>query len=159
MIKIMLIRTISCFAVAAAFALLAACTPTPPPAQAGQPVPPGPTSDEVANYATAEMQYRRGMVTGNDDMVAGASETFQQIPREIFSRQAPRLFEAEVACERYRVAEPDATGRSIPTAFEPQCHDIGWRYDGATNAIGQDLRARIAAADFATIAQAGPTHR
>lgn len=155
MLKIVLIRTMACFAVAAAFAPLAACTPNSPPVQAAQPIPPGPTSDELANYAEAEMQYRLGMVTGNDDAVTRASETFRQIPREIFSRQAPPLFEAELVCERYRVAGPDATGRNIPAAFEAQCHYIGGRYNEATNAIRQDLRARIAASDFATIAQAG----
>jgi len=155
MIKTVLIRTIAGPAVAAACALLAGCAPSPAPVQA---IPPGPTSDEVVNYATAQMQYRFGLATGNGDAVAEANETFRQIPREIFSRQDPKLFEAELVCERYRVAGPAATGRSVPTPVEPQCQNIEWRYNEATNAIRQDLEARIAAADFATIAQAGAAH-
>ena len=155
MIKTVLIRTIAGPAVAAACALLAACAPSPAPVQA---IPPGPTPVEVVNYATAQMQYRFGLATGNGDAVAEANETFRQIPREIFSRQDPKLFEAELVCERYRVAGPAATGRSVPTPVEPQCQNTERRYNQATNAIRQGLEARIAAADFATIAQAGAAH-
>ena len=158
MIKTVLIRTIARPAVAAACALLAACTPFPTPVQAVQPIPPGPTPEEVANCATAQMQYRFGLATGNGKAVARANETFRQIPREIFYRQDPKLFEAEVVCERYRVAGPAATGRSVSTPIDPQCQNIEWRYNEATNAIRRDLEARIAAADFATIAQAGAAH-
>jgi hypothetical protein len=87
MIKIVLIRTIDRLAVAAAFALLAACEPSLPPVEAGQPIPPGPTPGELADYATAQMQYRFGLATGNGDVVAEANETFRQIPAEIFFRQ------------------------------------------------------------------------
>ena len=158
MIKTVLIRTIARPAVAVACALLAACTPFPTPVQAVKAIPPGPTPDEVANYATAQMQYRFGLATGNGDAVAKANETFRQIPLEIFSRQDPKLFEAEVVCERYRMAGPAAAGRSVSTLIEPQCQNIEWRYNEATNAIRQDLEARIATADFATIAQAGAAH-
>jgi hypothetical protein len=153
MIKTVLIRTIALPALAAICALLAACAP-----QAVQAIPPGPTPDEVADYATAQMQSRRGLATGNGDAVAEADKTFRQLPREIFSRKDPTLFEAEVVCERYRVAEPAATGPSVSTPIERQCENIERRYSEATNAIRQDLEARIAAADVATIAQAGAAH-
>ena len=158
MIKTVLIRTIAHPAVAAVCALLAACTSYSAPVPAVQTIPPGPTPEEVANYATAQMQYRSGLATGNGDAVAKANETFRLISREIFSRQDPKLFEAEVLCERYRVARPAATGRSVPTLIEPRCQNIEWRYNEATNAIRRDLEARIADADFATIAQAGAAH-
>ena len=134
----------------AAFTLLAACEPNLPPDQAGPPIPPGPTPGELADYATAQMQYRLGLATGNGDAVRKANETFYQIPREIFSRQDPRLFAAEVVCERYLVA-----ANSIPS---PQCRDIEWRYNDATKAIRRDVEARIATAQFATVAQAGAAH-
>jgi hypothetical protein len=153
MIKTVLIRTIALPALAAICALLAACAPQPV-----QAIPPGPTPDEAADYATAQMQYRFGLATGNGDAVADADKTFRQIPREIFSRQDPTLFEAEVVCERYRVAGPAATGPSVSTPIERQCQNIEWRYSEATNAIRHDLEARIAAGDFATIAQAGAAH-
>ena len=152
MIKTVPIGTI---AVAAACALLAGCTSYSAPVPAVKTISPGPTPEEVANYATAQMQYRSGLATGNGDVVAKANETFRQIPREVFSRQDPKLFEAEVLCERYR---PAATGRSVSTLIEPRCQNIEWRYNEATNAIRRDLEARIAAADFATIAQAGAAH-
>jgi len=158
MIKTVLIRTIARPAITAACALLAACTPFPTPVQAVQAIPPGPTPDEVADYATAQMQYRFGLATGNGDAVAEANEMFRKIPREIFSRQDPKLFEAEVVCERHRVARPAATDRSVSTLTEPQCQNIEWRYNEATNAIRQDLETRIATADSATIAQAGAVH-
>ena len=155
MIKTMPFRTIGRPVVAAAGALLAACAPSSAPVQA---IPPGPTPDEVANYATAQMQYRFGLAIGNGDAVAEANETFRQISREIFSRQDPKLFEAEVVCERYPVAGPAATGRSVPTLIEPQCQNIEWRYNEATTAIRRDLGARIGADDLATIAQMGAAH-
>jgi hypothetical protein len=158
MIKTVLIRTIALPAFAAICALLAACAPYPAPVEPVQAIPLGPTPDEVANYATAQMQYRFGLATGNDDAVAVADDTFRQIPREISSRQDPKLFEAQVVCERYRVAGPAATGRTVSTPIEQQCQNIEWRYNEATNAIRQDLEARIAAADLATIAQAGAAH-
>jgi hypothetical protein len=104
------------------------------------------------------MQHRFGLATGNGDAVAKANETFRQIAREIFSRQDPKLFEAEVICERYRVAGPTATAGSESTRTEPQCQNIEWRYNEAMNAIRQNLEARIATADSATIAQAGAAH-
>ena len=158
MIKAVLIKSIGRPAVVAACGLLAACASYTAPAQAVRANPPGPTPDEVANYATAQMQHRFGLATGNGDVVAKANETFRQIAREIFSRQDPKLFEAEVICERYRVAGPTATAGSVSTRTEPQCQNIEWRYNEATNAIRQDLEARIATADSATIAQAGAAH-
>jgi hypothetical protein len=35
-----------------------------------------------------------------------ATNTFSLIASEILSRQDPKLFDAQVLCERYRVAEP-----------------------------------------------------
>jgi hypothetical protein len=150
MVRTVLIRKTTRPLVAAAFALLAACEPNLPPVQEAQPIPPGPTPGELADYATAQMQYRLGLATGNGDAVKNANETFYQIPREIFSRQDPRLFAAEVACERYLVA-----ANSMPI---PQCQNIEWRYNEATKAIRRDVEARIVAANFATIAQAGAAH-
>ena len=158
MIKTVLVRTTAHPAVAAVCALLAACTSYSAPVPAVQTIPPGPTPEEMANYATAQMQYRSGLAIGNGDVVAKANETFRQIPREIFSRQDPKLFEAEVLCERYRVARPAATDRSLPTLIEPRCQNIEWRYNEATSAIRRDLETRTAAADFAIIAQAGAAH-
>ena len=158
MIKTVLIKSIGRPAVVAACGLLAACASYTAPAQAVRANPPGPTPDEVANYATAQMQHRFGLATGNGDVVAKANETFRQIAREIFSRQDPKLFDAEVICERYRVAGPTITARSVSTLTEPQCPNIEWRYTEATNAIRQDLATRIATADSATIAQAGAAH-
>jgi hypothetical protein len=155
MIKAVLIRTTGHAAVAAACALLAACASYPAPVQA---IPPGPNPDELAYYAEAQTQYRIGLATGNDDAVAEANETFRQIPRAIFYRQDPATFKAELLCERYRVPGPAPTGRNMPTLFEPQCRNIEWRYYRATSAIRQDLEARIAAANYATIAQAGAAH-
>ena len=158
MIKTVLIRTIALPAFAAICALLAACAPYRAPVEPVQAIPLGPTPDEVANYAKAQMQYRFGLATGNDDAVAVADDTFRQIPREISSRQDPKLFEAEVICERYRIAGPAATARSVPALTGPECQNIEWRYNEATNAIRRDLDARIATADTATIAQAGAAH-
>ena len=155
-IKTVLIRTINRLAVVTAFALLTACEPNLPPVQEGQPIPPGPTPGELADYATAQMQYHLGLAIGNGDAVKKASETFYQIPREIFSRQDPRLFDAKLVCERNQVTGRTATG--VPRLFEPQCQTIERRYNEATIAIRQDLEARITAADHATIAQAGTAH-
>jgi hypothetical protein len=155
MIKTVLIRTIGRPALAAACAMLCACTPYPAPVQA---IPPGPTPDELAYYAAAQTQYRLGLATGNDDAVAAANETFRKIPRAIFCREYPSLFKAELVCERYRVAGPDATSRGMPILFEPQCQNIEWRYNEATHAIRRDIEARIAAANFAIIAQAAAAH-
>ena len=149
MVRTVLIRTTSRPLVAAAFALLAACEPNLPPVQEAQAIPPCPTPGELADYATAQMQYRLGLATGNGDAVKRASETFYQIPREIFSRQDPRLFAAEVVCDGLVVAN------SMPT---PLCQNIEWRYNEATKAIRRDVEARIVAANFATIAQAGAAH-
>lgn len=158
MIKTVLIKSIGRPAVVAACGLLAACASYTAPAQAVRANPPGPTPDEVANYATAQMQHRFGLATGNGDVVAKANETFRQIAREIFSRQDPKLFEAEVICERYRIAGPAATARGVPALTGRECQNIEWRYNEATNAIRRDLDARIATADTATIAQAGAAH-
>jgi hypothetical protein len=147
MIETMLIRTIG---LAAAGAVVAACASNPPPIQA---LAPGPTPEEVSEYARAQTHYGLGLATGNGDEVAEAQGTFRQIPREIFSRQDPRVFEAELVCEQHPAAGPAAD--SMPTRFEPQCRNIEQRYDAATNAIRRDLEARIAAADLAIIAQAG----
>ncbi len=102
------------------------------------------------------MQYRSARASGNGDVVIQAANTFLSISQEILSRQDPRLFDARVVCERYRVAglrDP----RDVRSTFEPQfvrdCEHIGWRYNEATIAIRRDLDARIAAADLATIAQ------
>ena len=151
MIKTVLIGHL---AVVATCALLAACEPSSPPVQALPPIPPGPTSNEVADYATAQMHYRQGLATGDGNAVATANETFRQIPREIFSRQNPTRFDAKLVCERNRVAAPTAT-KVVPSPFGPECRNIEWRYNEATAAIRQDLQARIAAADYATVAQGG----
>ncbi len=153
MIKTVLIRTIALPAPAAICTLLAACAPQPV-----QAISPGPTPDEVADYTTAQMQYRFGLAAGNGDAVEEANETFRQIPRESSSRQDPKLFEAEVVCERYRVAGPATTGRSVSTPIEQQCQNIELRYNQATNAIRRVLESGIAAADLSTIAQAGAAH-
>jgi hypothetical protein len=138
----------------AACALLAACAqPTPV-----QPLSPGPTPGEVADYARAQAHYRSGLASGNDDLVIKATDTFSLIAREVLSRQDPRLFNAQVVCESYQVAGPQYR-RDTQTTYDPQfvqdCQRISWRYNQATVAIRRDFEARIAAADRATIAQAG----
>jgi hypothetical protein len=139
---------------AAACALLAACAqPTPV-----QPLPPGPTPGEVADYARAQSHYRSGLASGNGDLVIEATDTFSLIAREVLSRQDPRLFDAQVVCERYQVAGPRYR-RDTQTTYDQQfvqdCQPISRHYNQATMAIRRDLEARIAAADRATIAQAG----
>jgi hypothetical protein len=139
---------------AAACALLAACAQPATPVQA---LSPGATPEEVVDYAGAQAQYRSAQASGNDDVVMQAANTFLRIPQEILSRQDPRLFDARVVCERYRVAGP-RDPRDVRSTFEPQfvqdCEHIDWRYNEATMAIRRDLEARITAADLATVAQA-----
>jgi hypothetical protein len=140
---------------AAACALLSACAQPPPPVQA---LPPGPTPAEVTDYAIAQAQYRAATASGNADVVAHAENTFWSISQEILSRQDPRLVDAWEMCQQYRVAAP-RNQRDVRSTFEPQfvrdCENIGRRYDAATSVIRRDLEARIAAADLATVAQAG----
>jgi hypothetical protein len=135
--------------------VLAACAQPQVPVE---PIPPGPSPAEIADYAAAQAQNRRGQATGNDDDIAQTLYSSRQISAEILARQDPRLFDAYSLCESYRVAGP--RGRlGMPSHFEPQfvrpCDRIAWRYDEETAAIRSDLEARIAAADRATIAQAG----
>ena len=143
---------------AAACVLLAACAQPATPVQA---LPPGATPEEVVGYARAQAQYRSAQASGNDDVVMQAANTFLSISQEILSRQDPRLFDARVVCERYRVAGP-RDPRDVRSTFEPQfvqdCEHIDWRYNEATIAIRRDLEARIAAADLTTIAQARAGH-
>ncbi len=147
MIKTVLIRTIGSLAVAGAIALLTACEPYPWPEQA---IPPGPSPNEVADYATAQIHFRQGLATGDGDAVASANEAFRQIPRAILFRENPKLVDAKLVCERNRIA--GATTMAAP--FGLQCRNIEWRYNEATTAIRHDLEARITAADYATIRQA-----
>ena len=141
--------------IAAGCALLAACAPPPAPVRA---LPPGATPEEVADYARALAQYRAALASGNDDVAAQAVDTWSGIAQVILSRQDPGLFEARMVCERYRVAGP-RDPPDVRSSFAPQfvrdCQHIDWRYNQATSAIRQDLEARIAAADLATVAQAG----
>ena len=141
--------------VTAAYALLAACAQPPPPPPPVQALPPGATPAEVVDYATAQTQYRAAQASGNGDVVMQAMNTFSQ---EILSRQDPRLLEAWEVCERYRMTRPHDP-RDVRSTFEPafvrDCENIDRRYNQATVAIRRDLEARIAAADLATVAQAG----
>jgi hypothetical protein len=146
------------FTAAAACALLAACTQPPTPVQ---PLPPGPTPQEVADYASARAQYRSGLASGNGDIVARATNTFLLIAQEILSRQDPSLFDAWVVCERYP-ADGLRDRRDRRSTYQPQfvqdCRRIDGRYNQETIAIRRDLDARVAAADRATIAEAGVAH-
>jgi hypothetical protein len=86
-----------------------------------------------------------------------ATHTFSAISEEILSRQDPKLFDAQVVCEGYRVAGPrDRPDRRM--TYEPRlvqdCERIEWRYNQATMAIRRELEARIATADAAILAQA-----
>ena len=148
----------SAFMVAAACALLAACAKPATPVQL---LPPGPTPDEVADYARAQAQYRSALASGNGDAVMRATNTFSLIAQEILSRQDPRLFDAEMVCERYPEVGPHDR-RDARSTYEPQfareCERINSRYNQATVAIRRDLEATTAAADRATIAQAGAGH-
>ncbi len=138
--------------------LLAGCAQPQVPVQ---PLPPGPSPAEIADYAATQAQNRRGQATGNDDDIAQALYSSRQISAEILARQDPRLLDAYSLCESYRVAGP-RTRLGIPSHFEPQfvrpCDRIAWRYDEETAAIRSDLEARIAAADRATMAQAATGH-
>lgn len=151
MIKTVLMKMIGC----AGFAMLVACAEQPPTPTYS--LPAGPTPAEVDNYAAAQATYRSAQAVGNGDAVTQALYTFSQIPQEILSRQDPRLFDAQAACARYRVAETYPRN-GMRTSFEPQfryaCVDIEFRYTDATEAIRKDLDARIAAADRAIIAKA-----
>src|SRR6516165_6735806 len=124
---------------AAVCALLAACAQPPTPVQA---LAPGPTPDEVADYARAQARYRSGLASGDGDLVIKATDTFSLIAQEVLSRQDPRLFEAQVVCERYRVAGPEYR-RDTQTTYDPQflqdCQRISRRYNQATMAIRRDL--------------------
>jgi hypothetical protein len=141
--------------IAAGCALLAACAPPPTPVRA---LPPGATPEEVADYATALAQYRTARASGNDDVLMQAVDTWSGISEEILSRQDPALFEARMVCERYRVAGPQDPPDKR-SSFAPQlvrdCQHIDRRYNQAASAIRRELEARIAAADLATVAQAG----
>jgi hypothetical protein len=79
-----------------------------------------------------------------------------KFPEKFSSDKIRGCSDAKLVCERNQVAGRSATG--VPTLFEPQCQNIEWRYSEAAIAIRQDLDARITAADFATIAQAGAAH-
>ena len=142
---------------AAACALLAACAQPAPV----QPLPPGPTPDEVADYARAQAHYRSGLASGNGDLVIKATDTFSLVAQEVLSRQDPSLFDAQVVCQRYQAAGPQYR-RDTQTSYDPQfvqdCQRISWRYNQAAMAIRRDLEARIAAADRASIAHGGGAH-
>jgi hypothetical protein len=141
--------------IVAVCALLAACAPPPTPVRA---LPPGATPEEVADYARALVRYRWARASGNDDVVAQAIDTWSGISEEILSRQDPGLFDARMVCERNRVAGPQDPP-DMRSSFAPQfvrdCQHIDRRYNQATSAIRRDLEAKIAAADLATVAQAG----
>jgi hypothetical protein len=64
----------------------------------------------VADYARAQTQYRSGLASGDGDLVIKATDTFSLIAQEVLSRQDPRLFDAQVVCERYPVAGPHDPG-------------------------------------------------
>jgi hypothetical protein len=142
------------FTAAVVYALLAACAQAPAPIQ---PLPPGPTADEVADYARAQVQYRYGLASGNGDDVMQATNTFSLISREILSRQDPRLFDAQVLCEGYRVAA-SRDGSGLRSTYEPQfvqdCRRTDGRYNQETLAIRRHLEAKIAATGRATIREA-----
>ena len=71
------------------------------------------------------------------------------------------MFDAQVVCERYQVGGP-RNGRGPQSTYETQfvqdCQRVDGRYGQETIAIRRDLEARIAAADRATVAQAGVGH-
>jgi hypothetical protein len=130
-----------------------------PPEQSVKPIPPGPSAAELADYAIAQTQYRYGLATGDADAISDATMTFWQIPREIFSRQDPRLFAAVLVCEAYRGQTPAATGETTSSPSQLRCQSVEQRYNEATIAIRRDVEAKIAAANSATIAQAGAGRR
>jgi hypothetical protein len=146
------------FMAAPACAVLLACAQPPTPIQA---LPSGPTPEEVSDYARARAEYRAGLASGNGDIVMRATNTFSFIAKEILSRQDPRLFDAQMLCEQYRVTPPQDR-RETPMTYEPQfaqdCERTGLRYNEATILIRRDLEAKIVAADRAIIAQAEAGH-
>jgi hypothetical protein len=115
----------------------------------------------VADYAKAQAQYRSGLASGNGDNAARATNTFSLVAQEILSRQDPSLFDAWVVCERYP-ADGLRDQQDRRSTYQPQlvqdCRRIDGRYNQETNAIRRDLDARVAAADRATIAEAGAGH-
>jgi len=139
---------------AAACVLLGACAESPRPVQ---PLPPGPTPAVVADYARAQARYRAALASGDDDAVMQATDTFSGITQEILSRQDPKLFDAQIVCDAYRVAGP-YDQRGTRTTYVPQfvqdCQHTNRRYNQETIDIRRDLNARILAADRATVAQA-----
>ena len=130
---------------AAACSLFAACAQPSAPIQ---PLPSGPTLGEVADYARAQAQFRAAQASGDGDAVMQATNTFSLVAGEVLSRRDPTLFDAQVVCERYRVAGWHNQRDMRPT-YEPQfvrdCERVDWRYNQATAAIRRDLEARIAA--------------
>jgi hypothetical protein len=126
-------------------------------AQAEAPTPPGPTPEEVTNFALAQAQYRSVRTSGNEDLIIEADNTLVRIPREILYRQDPRLSVAWAASERRRTVEPPVRGRvrlAFESPFQAACEDIAPRYNAAALAIRRDLEARTAAGDMAIIGQA-----
>ena len=115
----------------------------------------------MADYAGAQARYRSGLASGNGDIVAQATNTFSLIAQEILSRQDPSLFDAWVVCERYQVDGP-RDQQDLRSTYQPpfvqDCRRIDSRYNQETIAVRRDLDARVAAADRATIAQAGAGH-
>ena len=151
-------KTIGPAFMAAACAVIAACAQPAPI----QPLPLGPTPDEVADYARAQTRYRSGLTSGNGDLVAQATNTFSLISSEILSRQDPSLFDARLLCDRYRVSGPH-NGQDLQSAYETQfvqdCQRVDGRYNQGTTAIRRDLEARIISTDRAIVAQAGVGQR
>jgi hypothetical protein len=134
--------------------MLFACAPSPPPIQA---LPPGATPEEVVDYAIAQAHYRAAEASGEGDIVMQADNTFARSAREILSREDPRLVDAWIVCERYRVAgphDPPEVRSTFPPQFVRDCQYVDRRYNQATGAIRRDLELKIAAADLATITQA-----
>jgi hypothetical protein len=115
----------------------------------------------VADYSTALAQYRSGLASGNGDTVMRATNTFSLIAEEVLSRQDPSLFDAWMVCERYP-ADGQGEQRGLRSTYQPQfvqdCRRIDGRYNQETATIRRDLDARVAAADRATIAEAGARH-
>jgi hypothetical protein len=144
-----------CAALGAIAVLAAGCAPVPPTGPT-PPLPPGPTAAEIADFATAQMHYRYGLATGNDDLVAAASRTLAAVPREVFARADPRLFDAELVCERSSPRLTNPNRQLPPVPFAVRCEDVEWRYREATIAIRREIEAQIAAAQSATIAAAQP---
>ena len=151
-------KTIGPAFTAAACAVLAACAQPAPI----QPLPLGPTPDEVADYARAQTRYRFGLASGNGDVVVQATNTFSLIASEILSRQDPSLFDAQLVCKRYRVSGPQ-DGQDLRSTYETQfvqdCQRVDGRYNQGTTAIRRDLEARIISTDRAIVAQAGVGQR